>query len=148
MSDTFVPLNGQVIDAGELRIPKAQDMVKALRSGNLNWVRFRECRHLGRDRESALPQLGGTEVVVFDVEVELPQRKVNGIRRVERIAVAFWPEDNTYPETLALREDFPLVPHLNLRLFELPRSLCLYEEPYSEIKLRWTVPAFIERIRD
>lgn len=148
MSDTFAPLSGSVIDAGELRIPKAQELVKALRSGTLNWVEFVECRRLDGIGENAQAQLGGTETVVFDVEVELPQHKVNDIRRIERIAVAFWPKDNTYPETLALREDFPQVPHLNLRVFEIPRSPCLYDEPYTEIKLRWTSTVFIERIRE
>jgi integrative and conjugative element protein (TIGR02256 family) len=49
---------------------------------------------------------------------------------------------------LALRADFPRVPHLNLRKDEFPRSLCLFEEPYSELKLRWTATAFLERIRE
>lgn len=148
MSERHVSLNGRVVDAGELRVPKARELAKALLSGALNWVRPVECRRLDAGDETVLPELRGAEVVVFDVEAEVPQRRVNDVRPVERVAVAFWPGDNTYPETLALREDFPQVPHTNLRTFETPRSLCLYDEPYSEIKLRWTVPAFIERIRD
>ena len=52
------------------------------------------------------------------------------------------------PDVLALRKNFPLVPHVNLRSKELPRSLCLTEQQYSEWKLRWTAPAFVENIRD
>jgi hypothetical protein len=46
-----------------------------------------------------------------------------------------------------LRADFPNVPHLNLRDEEFPRSLCLYDQSWSEIALRWTASAFIERVR-
>jgi hypothetical protein len=148
MSDNHIPLNGQLVDAGDLRVPKARELAKALQSGALKWVRPVECRRLDAGDASVLPELRGAEVVVLDVEAEVPQRRVNDIRPVERVAVAFWPEDNTYPETLALREDFPQVPHTNLRTFETPRSLCLYDEPYSELKLRWTAPALVERIRD
>ena len=148
MSDNYIPLNGQLVDVGDLVIPKARELAIALRSGSLNWVRPVDCRRLDAGDENVLPELRGAEVVVFDVEAEVPQRKVNDIRPVERIAVAFLPEDNTYPETLALREDFPQVQHTNLRTFETPRSLCLYDEPYNEIKLRWTAPALVERIRD
>ena len=31
----------------------------------------------------------GAELVIFDVDVEVPQRKANDVRRVERVAVAF-----------------------------------------------------------
>ena len=48
---------------------------------------------------------------------------------------------------MALRDDFPWVPHLNQRECEFPRSLCLYELPYSTVKLRWTPTGFVERIR-
>src|SRR5205823_4548508 len=56
-------------------------------------------------------------------------------------------EDTWYPEVVALRSDFPRVPHLNHRNREFPRSLCLYEQPWPEIALRWTPSAFVERIR-
>jgi len=86
--------------------------------------------------------------LTITVEVELGQRNVHDIRREESIGVVFDPTDRLAPEVLALRADFPVTPHQNLRSFERPRSLCLYEEPYSEIKLAWTALAFIERIRD
>jgi integrative and conjugative element protein (TIGR02256 family) len=48
---------------------------------------------------------------------------------------------------LALRRAFPLVTHLYLRPVEFPRSLCLYEQPYSEGRLRWTSVSVVERVR-
>ena len=89
-----------------------------------------------------------TETLVIEVEVELPQRnRIHDIRRFERVAVIFDPTDELVPEVLALRADFPHVPHLNLRSFELPRSLCLYDQPYHELKIHWTAASFLERIR-
>jgi integrative and conjugative element protein (TIGR02256 family) len=49
---------------------------------------------------------------------------------------------------LALRGDFPLVPHLNPRVVELPRSLCLYAEPWRDLKRQWSPYDFIERVRE
>lgn len=48
---------------------------------------------------------------------------------------------------MSLRANFPRVPHLNATEHEFPRGLCLYEERYDDLKLRWTAPNFIERIR-
>ena len=39
------------------------------------------------------------------------------------------------------------MPHLNIRDLGAPKSLCLYAESYPEIKIHWTAPKFIERIR-
>lgn len=147
MSDVYLTPPGRPVDPGELRIPKARETARALLSGRINWVRFVECLQVDEGDEAVDPLLRGAEVVVFDTEVEVPQRPKNDIRRAERLAVAFRGDDKNYPETFALREDFPPLPHTNLRPYETPRSLCLYDQPYSEIKLRWTAPAFIERIR-
>lgn len=87
------------------------------------------------------------EFVVFDVDVERPQTPVNDIRARERIAGVFLRDDDKLPEVLALRDDFPIVPHLNLRDEEVPRSLCLYDQAWSELKMSWTGTGFVERIR-
>ena len=90
----------------------------------------------------------GREVIVFETEPEVGQSAVNDIRYVERLAVLFDPEDNVSPEVFALRDDFPVVSHLNLKHFEKPKSLCLYEIPYDELKLSWRGVVFLERIRE
>ncbi len=128
--------NGDTIKTEELRVAKAVDLVATI--GKIPYVRLVECKRV--DEQS--------EVVVLEVEVELPRIKVYDIRRDERIAVCFDPTDSEQPEVLAVRRDFPEVPHLNLRLFEFPRSLCLFEEPYEEIKLRWTPTFLLNRIRE
>ena len=87
-------------------------------------------------------------MIVFDVEVELPQDIVDPIERIERVCAEFFWSDDRMPKVFALREDFPLVPHLNLEDQELPRSLCLYDESYEDLKRRWTAARFVERVRE
>jgi len=142
-----LPSKGKLVKCKRLSFQKAHEVAQTVQSGLLNWVVLIECyQHRGKHTDSANTKIFA-ESVVFDVEVELPQRPVHPIRRIERIAVTFTADDRNYPEVYALREDFPQVSHLNLREFIIPRSLCLYDEPYSEIKLRWTAPEFIERVR-
>lgn len=140
MVDTYLPAPGESITIEELSIPKAQMVAHILQHGIIPFVQFVACCRLS--------QSGNAEVIVFDVEIELGQRKVHDIHRYERIAVIFNRDDTTYPEVLALRDDFPRVPHLNLRKDEFPRSLCLYEEPYAELQFRWTASAFLGRIQE
>jgi len=132
----FIDLQGKQIPIGELQIAKAREL--ALTIGHHNYTTPIEFIRDSNDQE----------VVIFDVEVEVPQRKIRDIQRYERIAVRFDPLDEFAPEVLALRSDFPLVPHLNLRKDEFPRSLCIFDKPYSELKLQWTASLYIRNIRE
>ncbi|MDQ5823411.1 MAG: Mov34/MPN/PAD-1 family protein [Chloroflexota bacterium] len=140
MVDSYLQAKGQLIQADELAISKAQELARVLRLEGVPFVQLVECRRIDATRAA--------EVVVFDTEVQLGQHLVNDIRKHERIATVFWEDDRDVPETLALRTDFPLVPHLNLREEEFPRSLCLFDRPYSELKLSWTVMGYVERVRE
>jgi len=117
-------------------IPKAKELARLLLARKLPFAAWVECR-----------RLGANEVLVLEVEVELPQRRVHPVQRRETVAVVFDASDEQAPEVLALRADFPLVPHLNVRAQEFPRSLCLYDEPYEVLKLQWAALPFVERIR-
>lgn len=123
-----------------LRLPRSQAVLHALRSGHLVFAKFVECR--------AASDPFYQEIVVIEVEVERPQLPAADIRRVERVAVVFEESDDFTPRVLALRTDFPEVLHLNQEAEEIPRSLCLYDQPWRELRLSWTAPAFIERIRE
>lgn len=142
MEPSFLDPGGIAVDAKSLTFPRARDLVKAVAGGALDFVRLVECRC-----RSAGSAGGEAEIIVVDLDVQRPQLAVNDIRRIERVAIILEADDDTYPEVLALRSDFPLVPHINLRLVELPRSLCLYDQSWEEVRARWTAPAFIERIR-
>ncbi len=142
--DTYLDAPGGVVAPDDLQLAKAQEMTRALSGGVLPFVWLVECRRIGWFAERD----AGAEVIVFDVEVELSQRRAQDIHRRERVAVVFYQHDTGMPEVLALRADFPRVGHLNVRLEEFPRSLCLYDAPYSEIRLQWTAAGFIGRIRE
>ncbi|MCZ7603146.1 MAG: ThiF family adenylyltransferase [Melioribacteraceae bacterium] len=88
------------------------------------------------------------EILILDTIVEVPQKPRNDIRKTERIAIIVFSNTQTLPDVRALRDDFPLVPHLNLMSSPHPRSLCLYQENYHEMKLKWSAHSFLERIRE
>lgn len=140
---TYLDPPGERVDPSDLRVPKARDVAGLLRTGDLPFCELLECR---RVEEPVL-----AEVVVFEVEVEVGQHPKRDVRRQERVAAVFREDDAAAPETLALRANFPSVPHLNAGSSvgsEFPRSLCLYEEPYPEVKLRWTAASFVGRVRE
>jgi integrative and conjugative element protein (TIGR02256 family) len=134
----YIKPPGTSTSINELTVPKAQALASYLESGKHPYATLIDTR---RDAAS------GVETIVFDVIVELSQTRVNQILERERLAASFVTADDIFPEVIALRNDFPWVPHLNQREVELPRSLCLYELPYTTVKLRWTPTVFVERIR-
>ena len=139
MPDQYIDFKvfGDIISEDKLIIPKAKELVRVIRLNVLKYIKFINCYRSIK-----------SETLIFEVEVELGQKNINDIHRFESIAVVFSINDKSYPEVYALREKFPKVPHLNINEFEYPKSLCLYERPYSEIKINWTATRFIERIRE
>ena len=139
-----MPASGPYLDPPGVTVPlerlvgeKPRALAQVLANDVLAFARLVECR--ASDSKN--------ETVVFDVEVETPQICMHDIHSTERLAATFSGDGNAKPEVVALRADFPLVPHLNLRAEEFPRSLCLYDQPWEELQFQWTAPAFIERVR-
>ena len=140
VADEFLTAPGEPSTVPSLAAPRARQLAQYLVAGHNPWARLVEVKLAGGSDES--------NSVVFDVEVELSQTSVHDIHPVERICVSFAATDSNWPEVLALRTDFPYVPHLNLRDTEFPRSLCLYEDNYTEQKLSWTAISVVARVRD
>lgn len=88
------------------------------------------------------------EIICFDIEAELGQYRVNDIRKIERLCVQFWKDDDIIPFVYALRKGFPKVKHRNSVFNNWPECLCIYETPYEELKVTWTPNAFLEDIRN
>jgi Prokaryotic E2 family A/ThiF family/Prokaryotic homologs of the JAB domain len=130
-------LFGPVVESGQLESRVAKALAGFCTSARNPFVHFLESRR----------HQDGPETVILDLEIELAQRTAHPIRPVERIAITVGSEDIDFPEVVSVRDDFPSVPHLNIRDSGAPRSLCLYAESYPEVKLHWTAPKFIERIR-
>lgn len=142
MENSYDQILGVQLLAENLSVGRAQELVGFLKTEVNPFVRLQECRSVPLDGG------GSFEVVVLEVDVEVPQRPRHDIRPVERIGVRFSADSLLPPEVLALRADFPLVPHLNLREEGFPRSLCLYDRPFHEVALNWTPASFVERVRE
>lgn len=130
-------LTGKPVNPDELQIEKASELVGFLKTEAFPFARFVEA-----SRE------GDTEFVVLDIEPEVPQDTEYDIRTVERISVQFEPNDEHPPGAYALRRDFPDTPHRNITTSGQPRSLCLYEEPYTERRIQWTAAQFVRRLHE
>ncbi len=137
MESPYLKASGDLTSPGDLALFKARDLVAQLSSGAIPHAELVECRRLVNE-----------ETVVFDLWLEVPNRRAFPIRRLERIAASFTEADRTVPKVEVLRDDFPRVPHLNLNQQEVPPSLCLYDEPYTEVKRRWTSARFVRRVRE
>ena len=89
---------------------------------------------------------GKNELVVVEVEPEVPQNPVNDIRRVEKIVIEFDHEDRLQPRVTASRRSFPRVIHTNVGLRDWQVNLCLFDRPYDEQKLNWTAAKFAAQL--
>ncbi len=131
----YLELDGTAVAPDSLEISQASGLWSFLSRGLNSYARLVECRR----------GVNGEEIIVFDVEVEVSQVRVHDIRPIERVVAVL--STGMVPGVLALREDFPWVPHINPANQEFPRSLCLYDESPDELSLRWTAANFIERVR-
>ena len=134
--NTWIVAKGEPCEDAALFAPRARELAELLQTGEIPFARL-----------VSLSRTECADVVALEVEVELAQDRVHDIRPKERIAVEFLQDDARPPEVLALRSDFPCVPHLNLRDVEIPRSLCLFENSWDEVRTRWTPGRFIETLR-
>ena len=136
MNDEFCEVGGETISASDLTVPKAKNFANAIE--NSNYATLITCKRSNLD----------SEIIVFNVKVQVGQKTAEDIKKYERLAVVFEKSDTIMPDVLALRKNFPLVPHINLRSEELPRSLCITEQHFSEWRLRYTGATFLENIRN
>lgn len=137
MSERYIPVEGDIVQRSALVLEKAKALALALEDGIIDSAQLIELRTDGVN-----------ETVIFEVFAERPQVCSYPIERIERLSATFFKMDERQPEVLALRRDFPVVPHLNLTSKGAPKSLCLYHESYRDLKRRWTPFRFVGRIRE
>ena len=125
------------LESNALTSRQAQDVFAAL-----NWYPYYQTHHAIRVADGGKAY----DVLVVDVEPEIPQDTVHDIRSRETLALWFAHADPKYPKVQALRHDFPDVPHLNQTLANNPRELCLYDQPWSSVRLTWTGAGFLGEI--
>ncbi len=131
----YIDVPGEKIKEEDLSFPYAMDFCSAVNISGFS--KLVSCKKVNES----------IEIIIFDTQVQRPQKVLHDIQYQERIAVHFY-QGNTIPNVYALRNNFPKVPHINLTQEEFPRSLCIYEEPFDELKLRWTGFRFLEDIRN
>ena len=86
------------------------------------------------------------EVIVMDLCCDgVPSN--SAVRYRERIALCIPSDSARLPEVLALRLDFPALPHQNVTPPDFPRSLCLYSEPARAVLRTWTAQNYLARIQ-
>ena len=91
----------------------------------------------------------GTEwhaIVVDAGDGTVAPRNAAGIHPHERLALVHRPSADMPFEVRALREDFPETLHQNAVLAGEPRSLCLYDQPWSALERSWTPAKFLTRL--
>ena len=133
--DFHVP--GTSVEPGKLIVPRAKSVARFANITTNPNVRLLNC-YGSRD--------DGTEAVALAISATVPQRPIHDIRQTERILIVFNQDDSWYPIVETLRKDFPCVPHTNLTELGEPRSLCLYYEPWEEVRPNLTAPKLIARI--
>ncbi|MFY9983931.1 MAG: Mov34/MPN/PAD-1 family protein [Chthoniobacterales bacterium] len=132
----LLPAPGHAARREDLRSDRAKSLVEYLASSNATYASLVEVRvneHL--------------DSVVIELDIQRPQKCVYPIAAKEVLAIVFDAVRDLLPNILALREDFPLVPHINRTQREKPRSLCLYDETWEQVRLSWTAAGFIRRVR-
>ena len=94
-------------------------------------------------------EVTGRDFIDITVEPELVQHRAVAIRNTEPLRLLFWPDDENPPSVLSRRDDFPLdLVHTNFASGSNGRSLCIWEENWSDIRRVLTAEALVERIRD
>lgn len=89
-----------------------------------------------------------SEIILITLDIEVYQKRMNGIQTHEDIAIICFESDKDFPEVYALRNDFYLgLPHTFARIEERPVRLCISESNFSEIKHKFNAFEFVESIR-
>jgi integrative and conjugative element protein (TIGR02256 family) len=95
-----------------------------------------------------IEKYGDQEGLIVEFQVELPQNPPVPIMNREIILIILNPDVYKQPQVRALRKDFPETPHQTLTPFGFPKILCLFEEPYEELRGILTPIIFLQRISD
>lgn len=132
---------GALVAAPQLRLRRAVEVASYLSIADRGpFVHFIEARRLDEKPDR--------EVIIVEFAPELGTERVVDVHYNEFFALVFDGNDDRYPRALAIREDFPRPIHLNFEASEFTSfaSLCLYDQPWGDIKLTWTAKQFLNRI--
>lgn len=86
----------------------------------------------------------GSELVIFELRTDAPQRPHTDIRLTETMSVCFRLDNS--PTVFALRDNFPDTEHQQLVPEGWPSALCLDERPWVEARITWTAAELLQRL--
>lgn len=133
------PAIGETVPVTNLRIEKAIRLARLLQeAGREVFASLVEARK---------DELNGNEAIVFTVDVERPQLLTHPVNRVEWVQAVFTGDLDKIPEVWLLRKGFPSVPHTMIVPADSPQQMCLYDQGWDEVRLKWTASEFLARIR-
>ncbi len=133
--DTSYP---QSLETSEIELPRTKEIIALLSAENYGGAKVFETRK----------GPNGFELLIIEIETPLGQAEItNDIRTYEPLAIFISPED-ILPSVAPLRLDFPDVPHLNSVPKGYPRTFCLYETGWDDIRSSWSALRFLNRIRE
>lgn len=91
---------------------------------------------------------GDNEVIIFQIDLDIPNNPLVDIRGKEAIAIVTSDDDLKLPKVYSLRKDFPRnLIHTTLSDPSLPVDLCIFEEQFSELRHKWTGVMFLREIK-
>lgn len=88
-----------------------------------------------------------SEILIVECRTHVFSKNACGIRFREPLALRFFRDASKLPEVRALRSDFPELLHENEQEPGEPVGLCVYQEPWAELRRTWTPQRFLGRIR-
>lgn len=133
----FLATCGEVVEADALEIAKARSVAALLRARDDVGAQLVELR-----------KSANREWLITTVVVDVGQAPFADIRREEPIALGFTADDDDWPATVSLRPNFPdQLSHVFVGLPKQPVRLCLSEDPWEDVKRRWTPMSLIRAVR-
>ncbi|MGK7752164.1 MULTISPECIES: Mov34/MPN/PAD-1 family protein [unclassified Roseovarius] len=124
----------EVVAVGDLKSPAATALVTFTE---------RHASELMTVVETRRSELG--DLVILDFRTGCPQKPFYPIKRTERLAIRFAPQDGM-PLIYVLRDDFPDTFHQQLTAESAPRAICIDDRIWAEARLTWTPAELGHRI--
>lgn len=133
MDNSYCMKDGENIDLIDFKIPMAKECANFLEKGINPYYNLVEIKSYEQE-----------EIIIFDMDLEIPQKRKFDIRNRERLSITFC--EGCLPIVEALRKDFPQISHLNITSQEVPKNLCLFEKPFEELEHTLNAPKLLGQI--
>lgn len=128
---------GDIVSSESLRSDRAKLIHHYLELGDIPYFRLVECR--SRDN---------IDTLIIEVSVEVSKHRLTNIKAKEKIAIVFKADRDCLPGFYPLRKDFPLdVVHATISDEVSFPSLCLWDEPFSELRGGLTPFSLLSRLK-